>query len=54
MSGHHAVEDRGLCAVTHLALLGVKIQETAFRGRLQKIKGSAGCLFYYAVEHRFM
>ena len=31
MSGRHiAAEDRSLCAVTHLALLGVKIQEPAF------------------------
>lgn len=30
MSGHLAVEDRGLFAETHLAWLGVKMQETAF------------------------
>ena len=30
MSGHQAVEDRGLFAETHLAWLGVKMQETAF------------------------
>ena len=33
MSGRHiAAEDSGTAAVTHLAPLGVKKQETAFRG----------------------
>ena len=36
MSSHHAVEDRGLRAETHLAWLGIKIQETAFRVLIQK------------------
>lgn len=39
MSGHLAVEGRGICAETHLALLGVKIQETAFWGIKTNDKG---------------
>lgn len=37
MSGrHYAAEDRRLFAVAHLAWLGVKIRETAFRVKTQK------------------
>ncbi len=54
MSGHHyAVEGRGLCAETHLAWLGVKIQETAFRVHEQKMKGSFSCLFYAGKGRRW-
>lgn len=40
MSSHHAVEDRGLRAETHLAWLGIKIQETAFRVLIQKTEAT--------------
>ena len=42
----YAVEDRSMVAVTHLALLGVKIQDTAFRGnKREKAVASRGCFY---------
>lgn len=45
----YAVEGRSMVAVTHLALLGVKIQDAAFRGNTKDKKQSfdtAAFVFY--------
>ena len=50
ISGCQAVfrtEGRNLCAVTHLALLGVKIQEPAFWVYLLMMKAALGRFFCY-------
>ena len=39
MPSHLAVEGRDLYEVAHLALLGIKIQEPAFWGKITKDKG---------------
>ena len=49
--GHYAVEDRSMVAVTHLALLGVKIQDPAFWGHIQKMeKQSSGTAAFAGME----
>lgn len=45
---HYAVEDRSMVAVTHLALLGVKIQDPAFWGYIQKMEKQSSCTAAFA------
>lgn len=51
--GHCAVEDRSMVAVTHLALLGVKIQDPAFWGHIQKMEKQSSCAAAFADEENF-
>ena len=47
MSGRLAAEDWDLCAVTHLALLGVKIRETPFWDKAQKTLKAANLAAFF-------
>lgn len=44
----YAVEGRSMVAVTHLALLGVKIQDPAFWGNIQKMEKQSSCAAAFA------
>ena len=52
--GHCAVEDRSMVAVTHLALLGVKIQDTAFWGTYKRWKSSRLVRLLLQVKERII